>query len=120
MIKKTPILGETYFSELTIGDLDKKEISVIDNEQFCSSVNFSDNQVQFQRFTAEQCWLVRNEIYARHGRRFDDEYLRDYFNSKEWYTPTIDPDEFEESLLNSYEIANRDLIVEYERERGYR
>ena len=74
---------------------------------------------EIQEFTAEQCRLARNEIYARHGRRFDDEYLQDYFNSKGWYTPTIDPDEFEESLLNSYEIANRDLIVEYEEECGY-
>lgn len=74
---------------------------------------------EIQKFTAEQCRLARNEIYARHGRRFDDEYLQDYFNSKGWYIPTIDPDEFEESLLNSYEIANRDLIVEYEEECGY-
>ncbi len=41
-------------------------------------------------------------------------------NSKSWYTPTIDSDEFEESVLNSYEIANRNLIVEYEAECGYR
>lgn len=75
---------------------------------------------ELQGLTAEECRLARNEIYARHGRRFDDEYLQAYFGSKEWYTPTMDPDEFEESLLNSYEIANRDLIVEYEEECGYR
>lgn len=75
---------------------------------------------EIQDFTAEQCRLARNEIYARHGRIFDDEYLQEYFNSKGWYTPTIDSNEFEESLLNSYEIANRDLIVEYEVECGYR
>lgn len=75
---------------------------------------------ELQEFTAEQCRLARNEIYARHGRKFDDEYIQDYFNSKDWYTPTIAPDEFEESLLNSYELANRDLIVEYEEECGYR
>ncbi len=75
---------------------------------------------ELQEFTAEQCRLARNEIYARHGRKFDDEFLQDYFNSKDWYTPIIDSDEFEESLLNSYEIANRDLIVEYEKECGYR
>lgn len=75
---------------------------------------------ELQGLTAEECRLARNEIYARHGRRFDDEYLQAYFGSKEWYTPTMDPDEFEESLLNFYEIANRDLIVEYEEECGYR
>lgn len=75
---------------------------------------------ELQGFTAEQCRLARNEIYARHGRKFNDENIQDYFNSKDWYTPAIAPDEFEESLLNPYEIANRDLIVEYEKECGYR
>ena len=51
--KKIPILGETYFFELSIDDLDKKEILVIDSKQFCSSVNFSDNQVQFKGICEE-------------------------------------------------------------------
>ncbi len=75
---------------------------------------------ELRGFTTEQCRLARNEIYARHGRVFDDEYLKEYFALKEWYVPSIAPDDFDESLLNSYEIANRDLIVEYEKECGYR
>ena len=75
---------------------------------------------ELQGFTAEQCRLARNEIYARHGRKFDDESLQNYFNLKNWYIPTVASDEFEESMLNSYELANRDLIVEYEKECGYR
>lgn len=46
--------------------------------------------------------------------------LQEYFDSYDWYYPTIQPDDFEESMLNDYEIANRDLIVEYETEQGYR
>lgn len=34
--KETPIVGETYFFELNIGDLDKNEISVVCDEPFCS------------------------------------------------------------------------------------
>lgn len=75
---------------------------------------------ELEGFTADQCRLARNEIYARHGRIFDDEYLQEYFNAKEWYVPSIAPGDFEESLLNPYEIANRDLIVEYEKEHGLR
>lgn len=71
-------------------------------------------------FTAEECRLARNEIYARHGRMFLDEELQNYFNSFDWYQPTIEPDDFQESMLNQYEIANRDLIVAYETEQGYR
>ena len=70
--------------------------------------------------TAEQCRIARNEIYARHGRMFQDEGLQAYFNQFSWYRPTIQPDAFQESMLNAYEIANRDLIVEYEKEQGYR
>lgn len=71
-------------------------------------------------FTAEDCRLARNEIYARHGRMFQDEALQNYFNSFEWYHPSISPDDFDESMLNDYEVANRDLIVAYESEKGYR
>lgn len=70
--------------------------------------------------TAEECRLARNEIYARHGRIFKDVEIREYFESFDWYNPTIPPDDFEELMLNDYEIANRDLIVEYESEQGYR
>lgn len=70
--------------------------------------------------SAEECRLARNEIYARHGRMFKDESLQDYFETFDWYYPSIKPDDFEEAMLNEYELYNRDLIVEYEEEMGYR
>ncbi len=70
--------------------------------------------------TAEECRLARNELYARHGRIFQDEELQQYFESFDWYHPSIQPDDFQESMLNAYETANRDLIVEYEENQGYR
>ncbi len=70
--------------------------------------------------TQEECRLARNELYARHGRKFDDEGLQDYFNAKDWYTGTIDPADFSDSVLNDFEMANRDLLVLYEEEMGYR
>lgn len=73
-----------------------------------------------QGFTAEQCKIARNELYARHGRRFKDEALQTYFDSKPWYNGTIDPDDFPESSLSDIEMKNRDTIVNYEKEQGYR
>lgn len=70
--------------------------------------------------TQEDCRLARNELYARHGRKFDDEGLQEYFNSKDWYQGYIEPSDFNDSVLNDYEIANRDLIVQFEEEMGYR
>ncbi|SCY80919.1 YARHG domain-containing protein [Lachnospiraceae bacterium XBB2008] len=74
----------------------------------------------FEQLTDEELRLARNEIYARHGRRFNSEDLNDYFNSKSWYTPQYDPDEFDakqDEILNTYEKANRDVIVEVESDR---
>ena len=71
-------------------------------------------------FTAEQCRLARNEIYARHGRRFSDPALQRYFDSLSWYDGTIEPDAFNDNVFNSYERANCSLIIDYEREHGYR
>lgn len=70
--------------------------------------------------TQEECRLARNELFARHGRIFQDESLRTYFESLEWYHGTVLPEDFDESVFNEYEFANRDLIVEYEKEQGYR
>lgn len=64
--------------------------------------------------TKEQLRYARNEIYARHGRRFKDQELQQYFDSKSWYQGTIDPDSFNESVLNDCERDNIDLIKKYE------
>lgn len=69
--------------------------------------------------TQEELKLSRNEIYARRGREFVDEELREYFNSKSWYTGTISPDNFTESILNEYERANAYYIKQYENDKGY-
>lgn len=72
-------------------------------------------------FDKEQCRMARNELYARHGRIFEDEEIQAYFESKDWYFGMYTKDEFDENLLFSdIEIANRDTIVKYEKEHGYR
>lgn len=78
------------------------------------------SEEDLEGLTAEECRIARNELYARHGRIFTDEALQAYFESLDWYVPQIHPDDFDESMLNEYEVANRDLIVEYEYARGYR
>ena len=65
--------------------------------------------------TSEELRYARNEIFARHGRRFQDKDLQSYFDSKSWYNGTTDPKDFDEHLLNQYESYNRDFIVTYEK-----
>lgn len=77
-------------------------------------------KLDIEGLSKEELKIARNEIYARHGRMFQDKSLQAYFNSCSWYTPSIAPEDFKESMLNEVEIANRDLIVSYEKEMGYR
>ena len=56
-----------------------------------------------------------NEIYARHGRKFNDTELQNYFNSQPWYTPVYSPDEFsaiENKVFNVYEKANIEFLAD--------
>lgn len=67
--------------------------------------------------------LARNEIFARHGRIFTTDYIRDYFNSQSWYTPLIDGDEFDANVnkyFNSVELQNVSTIKAYEDKMGYK
>ena len=67
----------------------------------------------------EQCKMARNEIYARHGRKFKDAALQSYFDSCPWYSGRIEPDSFSDSYLSEVEKKNRDAIVAFEQEMGY-
>ena len=65
----------------------------------------------------QECCLARNEIYARHGRIFVNGSISRYFNSKDWYSPTVSGNDFRDSVLNEYELANIKLISDYEQEK---
>lgn len=67
--------------------------------------------------SAYQLRLARNEIYARHGRRFQDAQLQAYFDAKPWYHGTIASDAFDVSVLNDTELANIARIQEVEAKR---
>jgi len=58
--------------------------------------------------------IARNEILARHGRRFKDNELQAYFDSKPWYTGYIEANDFNENILNEYESANMYFIKAFE------
>ena len=57
---------------------------------------------------------AKNEIYARHGRRFNSKELQDYFDSKSWYNGTISPDKFNTSVFNKYELKNAEFLRDIE------
>lgn len=60
---------------------------------------------------------ARNEIYARHGRRFDTGWIQEYFNGKSWYEGTVAPAQFDPAVFNEYELENLLRIQYVERNR---
>lgn len=65
----------------------------------------------FDEMDAHTLCLARNEIYARHGRLFNDKEIQAYFNSMPWYTGTTAPEDFDDGVFNQYEKANLEKIA---------
>lgn len=64
--------------------------------------------------------ITRNEIYARHGRMFNDQELQEYFQRQKWYVPQTASNDFDSSCLNEVEKYNIELILTYEQQVGGR
>jgi len=58
-----------------------------------------------------QCTLARNEIYARHGRPFNNDHIRAYFRSTGWYRPNP---AYRDSWLSATESRNAAFILNYQ------
>lgn len=110
------ILG--YVCEFESIDEHDHEIRDIDNHDQSDDYILPDSALRYYNsnelasLSKDELRIARNEIYARHGRIFNDDELRAYFMSKEWYEPRTE--EVSESELNDYEKNNRDLIKELE------
>jgi len=55
--------------------------------------------------------LLRNEVYARHGRMFRAEWLQQYFYTQPWYTPD---ENFKDETLSGNDKLNVETIVKFE------
>lgn len=69
---------------------------------------------ELRNISPDELRIAKNEIYARHGRMFKDQALNDYFRSKSWYRPVYTPEQFDamgDSVFNSCELANRDVLL---------
>lgn len=55
--------------------------------------------------------LLRNEIYARHGRIFKTMWIQQYFSGQPWYDPKED---FKDEEISGSDKTNIETIVKYE------
>lgn len=56
--------------------------------------------------------LARNEIFARHGRTFKNQHIREHFEKLPWYSPNAN---YNDAWLSAIERQNADRILAYQR-----
>lgn len=71
-------------------------------------------QYHLMNLSNNSLWIARNEIYARHGKIFANEYLNSYFHSCSWYEPIEGKNDVLDSELSQVEKDNIKLILEAE------
>lgn len=71
---------------------------------------YSVSELTSMGLSRSQLTLAKNEIYARHGRGFNTDWIRNYFQSQSWYTQTYSAEEGangrDAQVLNSVETQN--------------
>ena len=77
------------------------------------------SQGELESLSSRDLYVAINEIYARHGRGFNNDDLADHFASCSWYVQRYTPEEFDAmpSQLNEFEQANLDVMVAIRSER---
>lgn len=78
------------------------------------------SEAELEDLSPLECKIARNEIYARYGRIFQDEFLQNYFESCTWYEGRIAAEDFQQDMLNETEKENANMISAYEQKMGYR
>ena len=65
-------------------------------------------------------YLARNEIFARHGRMFNNADLQEYFNAQAWYEPIYTPAQFDSmgNMLSDVEQKNVNVMRQVEKDQG--
>lgn len=123
------VVGNEKLDANSEPESDSNESSPEDNAAHSESVKVSNNSEtdlgylnmvtktrltddDLKLYSKTQLRLMRNTIYAVHGRKFKSADLQKYFNQFSWYTPTVD--EVPPSALSDIESANLTLIQKYE------
>ena len=104
---------ENVLSDIETGNISKLLKSTTSSEYVLDG---SDHRyvtdAEVAALSKDDLQLAINEIYARHGRKFAMKMYQEYFDKCSWYQGTIEPAQFNESILNTYEISNIDKLSE--------
>jgi len=112
-----------HYNPKTLTPIEQKNLQLIDTirrQQRKVAIAPGDMELFENKLIAEamlrglslhELRLLRNEIYARHGRVFKTLWLQQYFGGQPWYDPN---DEFKDEELTGADKTNVETIVAYE------
>lgn len=118
----TDIQAELGNATIIIKDANSEMVSEFDMEESEKEYIIPDSSTRYlssedlDGLSKEELKLARNEIFARHGRIFNDPDLQSYFEAQPWYVGTISADDFSDDMLSDIERDNIALIKLYEEE----
>jgi len=69
------------------------------------------NAAELQDRSRAELRVMRNEVYAHHGRVFQDAELQNYFSKKTWYRQNP---AYSDELLTEVDRENARVIQEFE------
>lgn len=97
-------------SKVKINEIEQQNVNLILAREAKIRENLSTeelNEESLGGLFTEDLRILRNEIFARHGRVFKDAELQKYFESQGWYKPNP---EFKDEQLNETEFKNLSAI----------
>jgi hypothetical protein len=83
---------------ISIGDMDNFQNAVLTEDKLAG-------------LSILELRILREEFYARHGKKFDEPGIREYFNWRDWYKPAKDQKTVK---LNKIEQQNVEVLAAYE------
>jgi hypothetical protein len=89
---------------------DEAKLPYVDVFPFARRLGWKD----VDGLNAEQTRLMRNAIYARRGRPFEDAKLRKYFGARAWYRPRATWTKQSEARLSRLERENAAFLLSLE------
>jgi hypothetical protein len=107
----------------SLGVVERKNLQLIDTiqkQQRKVALSPGDMELFENKLIADQMLrglslhelrLLRNEIYARHGRIFKTMWIQQYFSGQPWYDPKED---FKDEEISGSDKTNIETIVKYE------
>ena len=101
-------------SKVKLNKIEEQNVKLIEKmeaewREYLATEEISSNMLE--GLFIEDLRVLRNEIYARHGRIFKDKELQKYFSQQPWYKPNPD---FKDEMLTEKEYKNLATIREAE------